>query len=231
MHGEPSPPLLRATKYVHALRCPVSGHPRRPSPGQTWSLANFRSDLSAQLLLSHWRRGRVWGGWGGAVREGDVCEGMSGSVPDISPSPLPSGLGGFSALPAGEISRAGAVPGTRGLARRRYRGSGVHHGHLVGEKMGMIFQNVLLGARVRGCLALWLVYFGILWPVGLRQRESPASKTRVFRGRILEQNARGEWTLLRTPPCLSGPNRLLGVPLPLWNLTQHTSGFLSSLHY
>lgn len=122
-----SPPLLRATKYVHAVRCLVCGHPRLSSPGQTWgSLANFRNDLSAQLLPSHWRRGRVWGGRGGAVREGDVCEG----VPDISPSPPLSRLGGVSALPPGESSQAAVFPVTRGLARRRYSGTSFYKGHL-----------------------------------------------------------------------------------------------------
>lgn len=122
-----SPPLLLATKYVHAARCLVNGHPGLPSPGQTWgSPANFRNDSSAQLLPSHWRGGRVWGGRGGAVREGDVCEG----VPDTSPSPLLSRLGGVSALPPGEISRAAVVPVTRGLVWRRYCGTRFYEGPL-----------------------------------------------------------------------------------------------------
>lgn len=44
---------------------PGQRHPGLRSPGQTWSSqANFRNDLSTQLLLSHWRRGRVGGGTG-----------------------------------------------------------------------------------------------------------------------------------------------------------------------
>ena len=189
-----SPPLLRATKYVHAVRCLVNGHPGRPSPGQTWgSPANFRNDLSAQLLPSHWRRGRVWGGRGGAGREGDV----GGGVPDISPSPLPSGLGGVSALPAGEISRARVVPVTRGLVRRKVPWDQVLRWAPC-EPLGIIFQNVLLGA-------------GAAAGVGV----SPAARPPIARTghsqstglswKDLRAKCWGERTLLRVPLACRAP--------------------------
>lgn len=210
LRGELSPPLLRATKYVHAVRCLVNGHPGLPSPGQTWgSPANFRNDLSAQLLPSHWRRGRVWGGRGGAVREGDVCEGAGGGVPSNSPSPLLSGLVGVSALPAGETSRAGVVPVTRGLVQKRYRGAGCYDGRLACELTGILFQNVPLGAGAVGVWPRGGSTEGLSGRVASDSPNRPLGKQEHFVEVILE-NARASglfqgFLLVCRDPCVRSP--------------------------
>lgn len=101
LRRELSPPLLCATKYVHALRGLVNGHPGLPSPGQTWSSpANFRNDSGTQLLLSHWRRGRVGEGREEQSERGCVWSVGRGAC-DIGPSPLRCRPAGLSALPPG----------------------------------------------------------------------------------------------------------------------------------
>lgn len=131
--------------------CPWSPMPgqRRPglrSPGQTWSSqANFRNDLSTQLLLSHWSRGRAGEGPGGAVGEGAVCESLGRGARDICPSPPLGRLAGVPALPPGETSWAGAVPVTGGLAWTRYRQPGFYGGHLRGRSAGLRFPERVPG--------------------------------------------------------------------------------------
>lgn len=167
-----SPPLLRATKYVHAVRCLVCGHPRLSSPGQTWgSLANFRNDLSAQLLPSHWRRGRVWGGRGGAVREGDVCEG----VPDISPSPpAVQAWWGLCAAPRGELSGR-CVSRDPWPCTEKVQWDEFLQG-APWELTGIIFQNVLLGG----------LGWHALGPAGCRLGAALAGQPRTARKACLE---------------------------------------------
>lgn len=125
LRRELSPPLLCATKYVHALRCLVHGHPGLPSPGQTWrSLANFSNDLSSQLLLPRWRRGRA--GEGGEERQGRPGVRAWGGVPlTFVLRPCLVGLVG---RPAGR-----GAPVTCRRAPRRYCCAGFYRWELMGK--------------------------------------------------------------------------------------------------
>lgn len=125
---ELSPPPLRATKYVHALRLPGQRPPRAASPVQTWSsAANFRNDLSTQLLLSHWCRGGC-----GRSSQGRGCERRCAE----------GSCGHFSSVPARPawwdlcaVTRGGPSDGSGSCALgpgwRRYRRAGFYDRHRV----------------------------------------------------------------------------------------------------
>lgn len=148
LRRELSPPLLCATKYVHALRSLVNGHLGLPSPGQAWSSpANFRNDSATQLLLSHWRRGRVGEGPGGAVREG-LCVRAWGGVPvTFVLRPCLAGLLGSLRRHLGRPLGPERFLGSEASCGQGTVGLGFAMGTLGADRPVFLFQDVFFGGR------------------------------------------------------------------------------------